>query len=77
MIVKRKVIREDTYERVTYSFGLGVCNYCKYYINMACRKKFNKGISFCGFSIFMITARKTKTAFDLTKLNHAYRISQE
>lgn len=79
MIVKRKVIRKDTYERITYSFGLGVCNYCKYYINMACRK-FNKQqerISFCGLSIFMIIARKTKTAFDPTKLNHAYRVSQE
>ena len=79
MIEKKKIIKKHVYERIDYRFGLGVCNYCKYHINTKCEKLGMEldCFNFCGLSIFMIIARKTKTAFDPTKFKHAYRVSQE
>jgi hypothetical protein len=78
VIVKRKIIKDKyVYERINFVYGRGVCNFCKYSVNIIACSLFNIQVNYCGLSIFMIMARKTKTAFNPAKFHHAYRISQE
>ena len=53
--------------------------FCKYSINIIACSLFNTTqISYCGLSIFMIIARKTKkTEFKLSESKYAYRVSQD
>jgi hypothetical protein len=80
VIVKRKIIKDKyLYERINSVYGLGVCSFCKYSINIiaACSLFNTTQISYCGLSIFMIIARKTKTEFKLSESKYAYRVSQD
>lgn len=79
MLAKRKVIVDKVYERVNYVHGLGVCNnFCKYSTDIIACSLFNTHqVRYCGLSIFMIIARKTKTEFKPSESKYAYRVSQD